>query len=47
MTKAKTDKYGRYLAYVYADGVMVNNALVRDGLARVKYVYPPNNTYEK
>lgn len=43
----KTDKYGRYLAYVYADGVMVNNALVRDGLARVKYVYPPNNTYEK
>ncbi|MGX0165229.1 micrococcal nuclease [Staphylococcus capitis] len=58
MTKAKkievefdkgkrTDKYGRLLAYVYADGKMVNNAVVRQGLARVKYVYPPNNTYEQ
>ncbi|MBW4837401.1 MAG: thermonuclease family protein [Staphylococcaceae bacterium] len=58
MTKAKkievafdkgqrTDKYGRLLAYVYADGRMVNNAVVRQGLARVKYVYPPNNTYEQ
>lgn len=26
---------------------MVNNAIVRKGLARVKYVYPPNNTYEQ
>ncbi|WP_154836664.1 thermonuclease family protein [Staphylococcus haemolyticus] len=41
----RTDKYGRYLAYVYADGQMVNNAIVRQGLARVAYVYPPNNTY--
>lgn len=43
----KTDKYGRYLVYVFADGKMVNNAIVRKGLARVKYVYPPNNTYEQ
>ena len=26
---------------------MVNNAIVRKGLARVKYVYPSNNTYEQ
>ncbi len=32
---------------MYADGKMVNNAVVRQGLARVKYVYPPNNTYEQ
>lgn len=41
----KTDKYGRYLAYVYADGKMVNDALVRQGLAKVAYIYPPNITY--
>ncbi|UDI78459.1 thermonuclease family protein [Staphylococcus taiwanensis] len=43
----KTDKYGRYLAYVYADGRMVNEAVVRQGLARVTYIYPPNNTFEQ
>ncbi|WP_411841567.1 thermonuclease family protein [Staphylococcus chromogenes] len=42
----KKDKYDRYLVYLYADGKMVNNELVRNGLARVKYVYKPNNTYE-
>ncbi|RZI03923.1 thermonuclease [Staphylococcus condimenti] len=41
----KTDKYGRYLAYVYADGKMVNDALVRQGLAKVAYIYPPSITY--
>lgn len=25
---------------------MLNDSLVRNGLARVKYVYPPNNTHE-
>ena len=25
---------------------MVNDELAREGLARVKYIYPPNNTYE-
>lgn len=43
----RTDKYGRYLAYVYANGRMVNEAVVRQGLARVAYVYPPNNTYQQ
>lgn len=42
----KKDKYDRYLVYLYADGKMVNNQLARKGLARVKYIYPPNNTYE-
>ena len=42
----RKDKYGRYLVYLYTDGKMVNNELVRNGLARVKYVYKPNNTYE-
>lgn len=41
----KTDKYGRDLVYVYADGKMVNETLVREGLARVNYVYPPNTRY--
>lgn len=43
----RTDKYGRFLAYVYADGRMVNEAVVRQGLAKVAYVYPPNNTYQQ
>lgn len=43
----RTDKYGRGLAYIYADGKMVNEALVRQGLAKVAYVYKPNNTHEQ
>lgn len=37
------DRYKRMLRYVYrdADGLFVNEALVRDGYARV-YTYPPN-----
>ncbi|CAD2075053.1 thermonuclease family protein [Phocicoccus pinnipedialis] len=38
----RTDKYNRHLAYIYADGVMVNEVLVREGLAQVTYIYPPN-----
>lgn len=41
----KTDKYGRDLAYVFVDGKMVNEILVREGLAKVAYVYPPNTKY--
>ncbi|HEC2151048.1 TPA: thermonuclease family protein [Staphylococcus delphini] len=41
----KTDKYGRDLVYVYVDGKMVNELLVREGLAKVAYVYPPNTKY--
>ncbi|MCE5039448.1 thermonuclease family protein [Staphylococcus auricularis] len=41
----KKDKYGRYLGYIYVDGEMLNNILVREGLAKVAYVYPPNTRH--
>ena len=40
----KRDKYGRLLAYVYVEDVMVNLALVTEGLAKV-YTFPPNVKY--
>ncbi|GKU80845.1 thermonuclease family protein [Niallia sp. NCCP-28] len=39
------DKYGRLLAYVYADGEMVQKQLLQKGLARVAYIYDPNTRY--
>lgn len=39
------DKYGRLLAYVYVDGKSVQQTLLREGLARVAYVYPPNTRH--
>ncbi|MFC7391587.1 thermonuclease family protein [Scopulibacillus cellulosilyticus] len=39
------DKYGRVLAYVYVDGKSVEEELLKRGLARVAYVYPPNTKY--
>lgn len=39
------DKYQRYLAYIYVDGEMVNEILVKEGLAKVAYVYPPSTRY--
>ncbi|MGG0158347.1 thermonuclease family protein [Bacillus velezensis] len=41
----RTDKYGRMLAYVYADGKSVQETLLKEGLARVAYVYEPNTKY--
>ncbi|KGP71602.1 thermonuclease family protein [Pontibacillus yanchengensis] len=41
----KRDKYNRLLAYVYVDGTMYNKKVVAKGLARVGYVYPPNDKY--
>ncbi|MFT4416422.1 thermonuclease family protein [Fredinandcohnia humi] len=41
----KRDKYGRLLAYVYVDGKMIQEELLKNGLARVAYVYPPNTRY--
>jgi micrococcal nuclease len=38
------DPYGRLLAYVWADSLMVNRELVRRGMALVA-VYPPNVRY--
>jgi endonuclease YncB( thermonuclease family) len=42
----KRDRYGRRLAYVYLGEKMVNEHLVRQGLARAK-TYPPNRRHEK
>lgn len=39
------DKYGRLLAYIYADGKMFNETLLEKGLARVAYIYAPNTKY--
>ncbi|MDQ0195520.1 thermonuclease family protein [Paenibacillus wynnii] len=39
------DKYSRLLAYVYVDGIMLQEALLKQGLARVAYIYPPNVRY--
>lgn len=33
------DKYGRMLAWVYADGTLLQRELVKEGLAEVKYIY--------
>ncbi|MGG3622984.1 thermonuclease family protein [Bacillus gobiensis] len=41
----RTDKYGRLLAYVYVDGKSVQEQMVKEGLARVAYVYPPNTRH--
>ncbi|MBO6090546.1 MAG: thermonuclease family protein [Lachnospiraceae bacterium] len=38
------DSYGRTLAYVYADGQMINEILLRNGIARAM-VIPPNTKY--
>lgn len=38
------DRYGRMLRYVYADGVFVNEYLVRHGYARVS-TFPPDVTF--
>ena len=35
----------RYLAYVFVDGQLVQDILVREGLAKIAYVYEPNTTY--
>jgi len=36
------DRYGRLLAYVWADGIFVNAQLLRWGYARL-YIVPPNS----
>ncbi|MFH1797818.1 MAG: thermonuclease family protein [Candidatus Omnitrophota bacterium] len=40
----KQDKYSRWLAYVYKDGKMVNEELLKQGYAKV-LVIPPNTKY--
>ena len=38
------DRFGRLLRFVYADGILVNAELVREGYARA-VVYPPDTRY--
>lgn len=42
---AKKDKYDRALAYVYADGENVQEKLLEEGLAEIKYVKEPDTRY--
>lgn len=35
----KEDKYGRVLAFVYVDGVLLEKKLIENGLAKVAYIY--------
>ena len=42
---SETDKYGRLLRYVYADGVFVNELLVKEGFAHASS-YPPDIKYQ-
>lgn len=44
LDRQERDRYGRTLAYVWKDGTMVNERLVREGLAYV-WVIPPNLKY--
>lgn len=44
--KEKLDRYDRHLAYVYLDGVMFNETLLEEGLAKAK-AYPPNTKYKE
>ncbi len=39
LDRRRQDRYGRWLAYVYRDGEMLNLELLRQGLARVS-IYP-------
>lgn len=41
-----TDRFGRLLRYIYADGVFVNEALVRDGYAEAVLYQPDDAFYE-
>lgn len=35
----KTDKYGRYLAWIWVEGELLQDLLVKEGLAKVAYLY--------
>ncbi|OXS54998.1 hypothetical protein B1A99_24775 [Cohnella sp. CIP 111063] len=39
------DKYGRLLGYFFVNGNSINEQIVRNGLARVAYVFEPDTKY--
>lgn len=42
----ETDKYDRLLAYVFVDDVLLQESLLKEGLAAVRFIHKPNNTFE-
>ena len=44
---SKTDKYDRLLAYVFVDDVLLQEALLDEGLAAVRFIHKPNNSFEE
>ena len=38
-SSTKTDKYNRYLAWIWADNRMIQEELIKQGLAKVAYLY--------
>jgi micrococcal nuclease len=42
---SERDKYGRLLAYVFVDGKSVQEELLKEGYARVAYIYDPPYKY--
>lgn len=42
----KTDNYDRLLAYVFIDDVLLQESLLNEGLAAVRFIHKPNNTFE-
>lgn len=41
------DNYKRLLAYVFVDDVLLQESLLKNGLAAVRYIYEPNNSLEE
>ncbi len=42
----ETDSYGRLLSYIFVDGVLLQELLLKEGYAAVRYIHEPNNTLE-
>lgn len=42
----ETDNYDRLLAYVFVDDVLLQESLLKEGLAAVRFFHKPNNTFE-
>jgi len=41
----RLDDYDRMLAYIYVNGESVQEILLKEGLARTAYIFPPNTRY--
>jgi len=42
----ETDNYDRLLAYIFVDDVLLQESLLKEGLAAVRFIHKPNNTFE-